>query len=120
MINQTNYLWFAPSHNYKGGQPITIDKVLNDVAEEFKVSKEDILGKCRLREFVEARQVAQYIIREKMNNTLRTTGLVFGKKHCTIIHSIKNVEALIQFDKNFKRKVENIIVKNDFFRTYER
>ena len=120
MINTTKYLWFAPSLHYKGGQPITIDKVLNDVAEEFKVTKEDIVGKRRLKQFVEPRQVAQYLIREKMNKTLESIADIFNKDHSTIIYSVKNVNNLLDVDKNFRDKVQRIIVKNNFFKNYER
>ena len=120
MINRSNYLWFAPSHQYKGGQPITIEKVLDDVAEAFNVTKEEMIGKSRKREFSDARHVAQYLINQKMNRTSISTGAIFNRSHCTVLHAVKNVEFLMETDKDFRRVVQNIIVKNDFFRSYER
>lgn len=120
MINTTNYLWFAPSHNYKGGQPITIDKVLNDVAETFNVTKEEMTGKRRNREFADARHVAQYLIHVKMNRTCTATGAIFNRDHSTVLHAVKNVNNRMETETNFRRLVQNIILKNDFFKSYER
>tara|TARA_R110002051_G_scaffold234572_2_gene296075 strand:+ start:263 stop:625 length:363 start_codon:yes stop_codon:yes gene_type:complete len=120
MTNPPNYLWFAPSSHYEGGQPITIDKVLNDVAHAFKVTKEEMIGKSRKREISDARHVAQYLIKDKMNRTNSATGAIFNRAHCTVIHAVKNVQFLMETDTNIKRLVQGIIVKNDFFRSYER
>ena len=120
MIHPLKNLWFAPSSYYEGGQPITIDTVLNCVADAFNVTKADMLGKRRIKRFVEPRQVAQYILRHYLKLTLQDIADMFSGKHCTIMYSVNKVKDLMEVDKKYRGVVNKIIIKNNYFRNYER
>ena len=120
MINQSKFLWFAPSAYYEGGQPVTIDTVLNDVAHAFNVTKKEMTSKSRKKEFVEARHVAMYLIHKKLNRTQEATGEIFDRDHSTVVHALKKVNNIMETEKDFRRTVNKIILKNNYFRNYER
>ena len=120
MINQSNFLWFAPSAYYEGGQPVTIDTVLNDVAHAFNVTKKEMISKSRKRPFTDARQLAMYLINQHLNRTQEATGEIFDRDHATVIHALKKVNNIMDTEKNYRIKVNKIIIKNNYFKNYER
>tara|TARA_R100001530_G_scaffold101002_1_gene70231 strand:+ start:107 stop:469 length:363 start_codon:yes stop_codon:yes gene_type:complete len=120
MINQSKFLWFAPSAYYEGGQPVTIDTVLNDVAHAFNVTKKEMTSKSRKRPFTDARHLAMYLINQHLNRTQEATGEIFDRDHSTVNHANKSVNNRMDTDKKYRTLVNKIIVKNNYFKNYER
>ncbi|MBQ8533468.1 MAG: chromosomal replication initiator protein DnaA [Clostridia bacterium] len=92
--------------------PVTIDKILMEVARTYNITREDILSKKQSKEISYARQVAIYVIREITNMPLLNIGKeVGGKDHATISYSLKKINQIL--DTNPKeRATVNDIIKN--------
>ena len=96
-----------------------IDLINQFVADYFKISLSDMLGKSRLREFAEPRQIAHYLCRKFTNKTLHIIAKKCNKDHATCLHSAKAVKNLIQTNRIFREKIQDIEEKlNYHFRGY--
>lgn len=72
--------------------PVTVDRILNVVAENYGVSVEDIKGKGRNANIAVARHMAIYLMRQNTELSLAEIGKIFSRDHSTTISSIKKVE----------------------------
>lgn len=89
---------------------ISIDKIIEKVAEYYKVPVNNIREKNRRKEVAHCRQVAMYISKEITNNSLKTIGLNFGgRDHSTVIHAIQHIESQKKKDHYLSRDIEYII-----------
>ena len=88
---------------------ITIDKVQKVVCEYFNISRSDLVSKTRKRQIVQARQIAMYMSRNKINCSLSTIGSeIGGKDHATVLHACTTVADLMSTDKTFRQYVTDI------------
>ncbi|MCT4469566.1 DnaA ATPase domain-containing protein [Mycoplasma sp. HS2188] len=72
---------------------VTPDSVIEHVAKYYKIHKKDILGKSRKKEFVIARHIAMFIIRDELKFSLIKIGEIFGNRdHSTVVNAVKKVE----------------------------
>lgn len=95
--------------------PITVEKIISDVAEIYNVTTEDIRSNKRSSQISLARKVAIYVVREITQMSLVSIGHEFGNRdHSTIVYSINSIEASIKKDKNLKQLVDDCIknIKN--------
>ncbi len=86
------------------------EDIIAVVCEAFGISKNDILGKRRNKEFVEPRQVCVYLITEMMSGLpLEKVGqIVGGRDHSTIIHSRDKIAELIKTDRAMAVKINDM------------
>ena len=88
---------------------IEVDRISNVVAEYFKISIEDILGKSRQKDITLARHVAMYFAKQYTECSLNTIGsLMGGRDHSTVTHAINNVENLLKTKDEMKKIIESI------------
>lgn len=66
----------------------------------------DVTTDSRRRVFIDARFIAIKMINDYTNLPLEDIGLLFGRHHATILHSLETIKVLIQFDKELKEKHE--------------
>ena len=85
--------------------------IIHFVANEYGVSVDDVKSPSRRREFAEPRQVAMYLIRYNTRLSLEAIGTLFIRNHATVLHGIKNVERLREYDKQFIRGFEPLYKK---------
>jgi chromosomal replication initiator protein len=77
------------------------------VAEVWGVTVEGLASKRRVKELVEPRQVAMYLIRDMLNVPLVEIGYLFGgRDHSTVIHSIQKVEQELAKDDRLRSRVD--------------
>ncbi len=62
---------------------VTLEKIFAATSKKYSVTKEEILGKKRTKEIMQARHVAVYLIREITEISFPTIGKMFGKDHST-------------------------------------
>ena len=92
---------------------------LNQIADDvclyisFKLNVEDIRKNTRLAEVVDARRIAYYILREKYHLSYLSIGKVFNKNHATVIHNLKSVKGLLEYDPMFKEKFNDCVLNFD-------
>lgn len=90
--------------------PITVEKIINEVARTFNVSPEDIKGKRQDASVSAARQVAIYVVNEITGMSLKAVGAEFGgKDHSTVLYNIRRVNEKMDKDSSFKATVTDIL-----------
>jgi len=89
-----------------------INAIIASVIDVYNISHQKLILRTRKREIVEARQIASYLIKNSVNISLNDVGsLLGGFGHSNVLHSIKTVENLLQTDKQFKYRYNQIILK---------
>ena len=84
---------------------VVVEQILKHVAAVFKVRVSDIKGIARQKDIAIARQVAMYLAKELVDESLTMLGVSFGKTHSTILHAHKNIEQKMAADENLRRHV---------------
>ncbi|MCB1181545.1 MAG: chromosomal replication initiator protein DnaA [Chlamydiia bacterium] len=86
-------------------QKVSVENILKTVGTLFQVKASDLKGTSRTKEIAIARQVAMYLAKEMINESLMMIGASFGKTHSTILHACKTVENKIKKDESLRRKI---------------
>lgn len=90
--------------------PITVEKIIEEVARTFSVTPEDIRSAKRSANISTARQISMYIVREITQLPLVSIGEEFGgRDHSTIVYALQQVEKTLSKDSKTKAMVEDII-----------
>ncbi len=91
---------------------LTLDHILECVAEEFGISVADIKAKKRSRTYLIPRQISIYLARELTEMSLPELGVAFGgKDHTTILHSYNKIKKLMEQDNEISKTVKRIMIK---------
>ena len=87
----------------------TAERIVGDVCKYFNITRDDIIGKRRNREFVEPRMIAIYLISELLDIPLINIGQIMGgRDHTTIMHARNKIETQIPKDQRIKRIISDI------------
>ena len=90
------------------GPVLSPERIREMVAGRWRVRPEALASKRRTKDLTVPRQVAMFLIKEKLGTSLVAIGELFGgRDHSTVIHSIKKVEEDMAKDPEFRRKVED-------------
>ena len=89
--------------------PVTIEKILNEVARTYNVMPADIRGKKRNANVSAARQMTMYIIREVTGMSMEAIGQEFQRDHSTVVYSIKTMTENIARDQHLEERWREII-----------
>ena len=69
--------------------PVTVDRIIDEVARTYGVTAEDIRGQRRSNQISTARQVAMYVVREITGMTQLEIGQEFGgRDHSTVVYAL--------------------------------
>ena len=87
-----------------------IDNVINLVADNYNITAEDIKSKRRMATIAMPRQIAMYICRVHLKESLPKIGSEFGgKDHTTVMHSVNKIKKEMQKDKNLENQINKIL-----------
>ena len=90
--------------------PITVERIITEVARAMGVQPEDIRSGKHSAPISRARQVAAYVVRDITNLPMKSIGAEFGgRDHSTIVYAIQKVETQMAQDASFKHTVTDII-----------
>lgn len=90
--------------------PITVERIINEVARTMGVEPEDIRSKKHAAPISRARQVAAYVVRDITDLSTKAIGQEFGgRDHTTIVYATQKVEKQMVKDPSFKNLVQDII-----------
>ena len=90
--------------------PLTVEKIIDEVARTFGVTSEDIRSSKRNSGISNARQIAIYAVREITDLSMNLIGEEFGgRDHSTIVYAIKQIEKNMNKDPKLRSTVEDII-----------
>ncbi|MDR1788835.1 MAG: chromosomal replication initiator protein DnaA [Opitutaceae bacterium] len=80
-------------------EAVTPEAIQQLVAEHYRISLADMVGKKRPQGIVFPRQVAMWLCRRHTRHSLQEIGAFFGKRdHGTVIHAIKTVDNIAAQD----------------------
>ncbi len=79
------------------GQEVSVQLIMEEVAEYFSLTVDDLCSPSRSRQLVTARQLAMYLTRELTELSLPRIGKAFGgRDHTTVMHATKKISVLMQ------------------------
>ena len=87
---------------------ISIDAILKSVASVFQVRVTDLKGHSRTKDIAVPRQVAMFLAKELINESLVMIGASFGKTHSTILHACKMIETKVSTDEMLRRQIDMV------------
>lgn len=88
---------------------ISVEEILKSVAAVFEVRISEIKGESRHKEIALARQVAMYLAKEMIDDSLMKIASSFGgKTHSTLLHAWKKVTDQIQMNETLRRQVQMV------------
>ncbi len=83
--------------------------IIDYIGKFYDLEESVIRGQQRVRDAVQARQIAMYLIRSMTNLSLDDIGKEFGNRdHSTVLHSIDKVEKQMKKDSAFAETVKEI------------
>ena len=90
-------------------EELQADDIINCVSNFYKISKNDMLGKRKNKEFVMPRQVCAYLICEMMNIPLMTIGKIMGgRDHATISYTRDKIAEQVKTDSKLSVEINDI------------
>ncbi len=88
---------------------LTIDDIINYVAEYYRLEPSELKGDSRAKEIVTPRYVAIYLARELTKASLPQIGAVFGnRKHATIIYAYEKTKESLEYNPDLKKEVKGL------------
>ncbi|ACK41342.1 MULTISPECIES: chromosomal replication initiator protein DnaA [Dictyoglomus] len=88
---------------------ITIQNILQAVAEYFNITVEQLKGKGRSQEIAVPRQIAMYLARTLTDLSLPKIGEELGgRDHTTVLHAYEKIQELYQTDLSIKKAIQDI------------
>ena len=90
--------------------PVTIDKILNEVARTYGTTVENITSEKRNSNITQARKAAIYIVREITGLSYEEIGKAFGgKDHSTVMYNYEQAEKEMKKDPAVRATIQSII-----------
>lgn len=89
-------------------EKISIDAILKGVASVFQVRVNDLKGQGRTKDIALPRQVAMFLAKEFIQESLVMIGASFGKTHSTILHACKTIETKVSHDEMLRRQIDMV------------
>ena len=89
--------------------PVTIGKIITEVARTFNVSEQDIKSNKRAANISRARQVAMDVIKDITEMSMAAIGDEFGgRDHSTVVYAISQTEKAMKTDSRLRETIEDI------------
>lgn len=86
---------------------LSVETILRCVSAIFEVRVSDLRGTSRTKDIALPRQVAMYLAKELMSDSLMKLGSAFGgKTHSTLLHAWKKIGTQLEKDQRLKEQIE--------------
>ncbi|MBE7083510.1 MAG: chromosomal replication initiator protein DnaA [Clostridiales bacterium] len=89
-------------------EELEAEDIINCVCNFYKVTKNDICGKRKNKEFVLPRQVSMYLILDMMTLPQVTVGNFFGRDHATVIYARDKIDKQMKTDSKLAVEINDI------------
>jgi len=90
-------------------QPTSVEEIQQRVAEQFGISRAELVGSSRAATPLRARQVAIFLTRDMTDLSLPQIGRLYGgRDHTTVLNSLRRVEASLDEDPDLAEKVREL------------
>jgi chromosomal replication initiator protein len=90
---------------YAPKQKVSVENILKSVATVFYVRISDLKGTSRTKKIALARQVAMYLAKEMISDSVIMIAASFGKTHSTILHACNTIENKIKKDEALRKEI---------------
>ena len=91
-------------------ETLTPSLILRTVAEYFHLSPEELTGRKKEPQVIQARQLAIYLMREKTGCPLQSIGtLMGGRDHSTILHGYRKIAKQLETDQKLQSDLQAIL-----------
>lgn len=91
---------------------LSIDDLIKVVAQFFEIKASDLKSESRSKEIAHARQVAMYLSKELIPDSLSKLGSAFGgKTHSTLLHACKKIQKQVDEDATLAKQLDMIKAK---------
>lgn len=88
---------------------VTEDNIIDAVTGYFNVKMSDLKSKKRTKSISLPRQVAMFMLRDKMNISLQEVGELFGgRDHSTVLHSVQSIEKKMKEDREIHEIISSL------------
>lgn len=95
-----------------GNKIVTVDHIVDIVAEHFNITQNDIYSNSRSRNVAYPRQIAMYLSKKLTTNSVTDIGKFLGNRdHSTIIHGYDKIENDLVTNKNNIKNTIDVLVK---------
>ncbi len=92
-----------------GKEDISTDSIINAVCSYYRVTREDLVGKCKKKELVQPRQICCYLMCELLSLPLMSIGKALGNRnHTTILYSRNKVEEMKDVNDRVAKDIDDI------------
>lgn len=86
---------------------ISVDRIIHSVASLFNVRESDLRGSSRSKEIAYPRQIAMYLAKELLGESLMKIASAFGgKTHSTLLHAWKKITEQLETDEVLRRQLQ--------------
>ena len=89
-------------------EELQAEDIINCVCKFYKVTKNDICGKRKNKEFVLPRQVSMYLILDMMALPQAKVGEFFGRDHATVIYARDKIDKQMKTDNKLSVEINDI------------
>jgi chromosomal replication initiator protein len=88
---------------------LTIEQIQKAVAQNYRMTINELVAKSNARQYALPRQVAMYICKQLTKHSYPEIGRAFGgKHHTTVMHSVEKIESLVSTDSSLRKRVREI------------
>jgi chromosomal replication initiation ATPase DnaA len=88
---------------------LNAEDIIDHVCKSFEITTDEIISPSRIRQIALARQMAMYLIRERIHNySLNSIGKHFNRDHATVMHSLKAINNQIDTDFTIRLRLKDI------------
>lgn len=95
--------------------PITIEDIKKKICSYFNVTEEALCSRSRKQPIVYIRQLAIYFANKLTDkSTIQIGRIIGGRNHATVIHSINQIQNLMETDERTRKDVEAL--NDEFYR----
>lgn len=87
----------------------TLENVIEKVAEFYDLSPDEIKSTSRVQIISNARAIASYIAREKLQNSYENIAKALNKRHQTITYSVEKTKKELKTNKNLNTELNKLL-----------
>ena len=86
---------------------ISVDNIMKSVATLYEVKVSDLCSTARTKDVAFPRQVAMYLAKELINDSLmKLAGAFGGKTHSTLLHAWKKIGTQVETDERLRKQIQ--------------
>ncbi len=90
-------------------QDVSVQLIMDEVADYFSLTVEELCSPSRSRQLVTARQIAMYLTRELTELSLPRIGKAFGgRDHTTVMHAKSKIAGLMQERRSIYEQIQEL------------